>query len=939
MSSGEKAALRDAIEALARALGLASANALWEAARVNKNDWNDRLRPYVSKPIGRKQVDRLVDGLVANLGTSAERRRVLELHRSRLYEAIGIDLRLVSDDDDAVDWSPDPDPALAALRERVHEVWIHGVLDRSIAKCRVELDMVARPRAVERSWEVAAIGDEPDVTADGRIADIFERAQRQLLILGAPGSGKTTSLLELARQTLGAAASDRSRPVPAVLLLTAWSADHDRFEDWLLAELNLRYQVPGRHARRWLADGRLILLLDGLDELPAASRAECVRAINGFRQGGYGHVGIAVTCRTDAYEAMATRLRLEGAIVIEPLTDAQISRQLELDGHAGLAVRRIIERDKRLHELAHSPLMLAIAQRSLAEADADLEHASMPVARGRVFDRYLDHGYRRRGREYSWEQTLRCLSWLARNMSTRGRSIFSVADLQPSWLPWPWSTLCAGLVTIAIGLILTAPALLLSGLWTGGVVPAFAWAVVFWLAWTLRSARRWNPVALVAACLGGALALRTVQGWADPTATPAGIVTSSVLMGLTLALAWALTWLVRSRELLDLLHGDWWWRRRSGVALCLAGAVPFLWLLPADDAGGASQTAGSVGLGLLVGIGAGAACLPAWQPGRWDRLLRPSLSAVAACLAATLALFPIRDPASALQPHGITARAVFIGLLLGMMATFLVALRRLNPPRLPPESWSGDDIVVAGAIFTACLSFIPKAATLSTLLAVVLALALDPASIHRRRVRPDWRRVLAVLLLSPLLVFFLSAAGVLESPGASLTVAGVHVESSGPLSLGSMLVTSVVAGTAGALILLAAVGFRREDDEPRAIDHRRLALIVFPAVAGLAAVTWTAVIVGYGTLFGSSDPAWAVAATLMLVTVIPYGALIGGGAIRINHAVCQLALRRLGIAPADFDEFLLRGVDMMILRRVGDQFLFVHPLLQEHLATRDGTVS
>jgi hypothetical protein len=170
VSTAEKEALRDTVQALVTALGIRSSNALWEAARVNKNDWNDRLRPYVTKTTGKKQVDRLIDGLLDNLELSAGQREVLEAHRAAMYRAIGIDPRLVPSVADPPGTEPavappvvpvepvggprlaarpvEADPALAALRDHMRDLWIDGVLRRSLAGPHLDLDRVEQRDAV-----------------------------------------------------------------------------------------------------------------------------------------------------------------------------------------------------------------------------------------------------------------------------------------------------------------------------------------------------------------------------------------------------------------------------------------------------------------------------------------------------------------------------------------------------------------------------------------------------------------------------------------------------------------------------------------------------------------------------------------------------------------------------------------------------------------------
>jgi hypothetical protein len=54
--------------------------------------------------------------------------------------------------------------------------------------------------------------------------------------------------------------------------------------------------VPTKTARFWLQHDYLLPLLDGLDEVPAALRPDCVAAINGFIDGS-NPSGLVVCCR------------------------------------------------------------------------------------------------------------------------------------------------------------------------------------------------------------------------------------------------------------------------------------------------------------------------------------------------------------------------------------------------------------------------------------------------------------------------------------------------------------------------------------------------------------------------------------------------------------------------------------------------------------------
>src|SRR5262249_15902003 len=142
-------------------------------------------------------------------------------------------------------------------------------------------------------------GDRP-LPAGTPIVDVFESMDQALLILGAPGAGKTTIMLELARDLLDRADRRPDHPIPVVFPLSYWGDSRKPLAEWLADELNLRYDVTRKIAQEWVAADQILPLLDGLDTIRPKQGASCVETINSFRQ-SHGLLPIAVTCRTDAY--------------------------------------------------------------------------------------------------------------------------------------------------------------------------------------------------------------------------------------------------------------------------------------------------------------------------------------------------------------------------------------------------------------------------------------------------------------------------------------------------------------------------------------------------------------------------------------------------------------------------------------------------------------
>ena len=238
---------------------------------------------------------------------------------------------------------------LRALRNRkdmlqlVHNFWVKSVLEQSLhGAAIIALGMTEQAQAVEHPWDmVLQAPDVPDRTLPPgtQMINTFDEMNQALLILGEPGSGKTTMLLELARDTIARAQADPAQPIPVVFNLSSWAEKRPPLATWLAEELNVKYNIPKKIARPWVENDELLLLLDGLDEVKLQVREACVQAINEFRQ-EHGLVPLVVCSRSADYAALTTRLKLQGAVLLQPLTPEQIDRYLAGMGDELAAVQQ-----------------------------------------------------------------------------------------------------------------------------------------------------------------------------------------------------------------------------------------------------------------------------------------------------------------------------------------------------------------------------------------------------------------------------------------------------------------------------------------------------------------------------------------------------------------------------------------------------------------------
>lgn len=331
------------------------------------------------------------------------------------------------------------------LLGKVKGFWVKGVLEKSVHKeALIELGKQTQIEAVEHPWEVMLKtpeqGNQP-LPPEKKIVEIFDELGRNLLILGAPGSGKTITLLELARDLVARAESDPAQPIPVVFNLSTWAERRQPLAEWLTAELSVKYQVPRQIGRKWLAANDILPLLDGLDEVQVEHRAACIETLNTYLD-SHGLAGLVVCSRVEDYASIKPKLKLEAAILLQPLTDEQVKEYLGAVGGVRLhPLYKALQADETLREMSQSPLMLSVM--SIAYADVMLDDLlsgalnTLEARRKHLFAAYTERMFARVARTknelYPKAQTVRWLAGLARGMKQHGQAVFLIEELQPSW--------------------------------------------------------------------------------------------------------------------------------------------------------------------------------------------------------------------------------------------------------------------------------------------------------------------------------------------------------------------------------------------------------------------------------------------------------------------------------------------------------------------------
>jgi hypothetical protein len=265
--------------------------------------------------------------------------------------------------------------------------WLWEALYRWIApRNPLSISLRSYRKHVRRSWLTKIenpVGPELDVPLQHAFAplklissssqetvDLFTHiaANHRCVLLGGPGTGKTTLMKRLVTGVVNSQASETlDTLIPVFVVLRKLAAKQQSVRDAIVSTF-ADFHFPGadKFVDSALAHGKMLVILDGLDEV-GINREFVAGQIITFCEGDEQQTQknhVIVTCREYSYRTEDLRSVIKNIVRVEPFANHHMRVFLQgwptYKGRSALRLYGLIQSDSQIRDICRNPLLLTI---------------------------------------------------------------------------------------------------------------------------------------------------------------------------------------------------------------------------------------------------------------------------------------------------------------------------------------------------------------------------------------------------------------------------------------------------------------------------------------------------------------------------------------------------------------------------------------------------
>jgi NACHT domain-containing protein len=257
-----------------------------------------------------------------------------------------------------------------------YESTLRGILERVANPWSSERQVMGRlfvPIKVNDKFQIPHFI--PGTKQPEQVVTLRDAAEKYsfFVLVGDPGGGKTTALKSLGLGALdGRLYGPGEDIMPVLVELRRYASSQLSLADYVpMVFRECGFPNADSFVRRKLQRHKILLLLDGLDEVGDLRLSEVLNAIRDFSN-QYPHNHVVLTCRVASYDRQLDDVS-EATIALTPFNDIQIAAYLRHrsfpPAKSALQLMTILRERPQIRTICRNPLLLTIVTSLYAETD------------------------------------------------------------------------------------------------------------------------------------------------------------------------------------------------------------------------------------------------------------------------------------------------------------------------------------------------------------------------------------------------------------------------------------------------------------------------------------------------------------------------------------------------------------------------------------------